>query len=104
MGLLKEFYGRGPERGKTYLHDDLVVVLLRGGFSRAEETLFAAGRGDAVMEQRAAFNDAMRGKFNALIERETGREVAAMVSGNHQQPDVHALMFVLTQNELVEPQ
>ena len=28
--LLKEFYGRGPTRAKTYYQDDLVVCLLRG--------------------------------------------------------------------------
>ena len=34
VGLLKEFFGRGPTRAKTYYHDDLVVCLLRGGFCR----------------------------------------------------------------------
>ena len=35
--LLKEFYGRGPTRAKTYYEDDLVVCLLRGGYSRVEQ-------------------------------------------------------------------
>ena len=39
VGLLKEFYGRGPTRTKSYYEDDLVVCLLRGGFSRVEQTL-----------------------------------------------------------------
>ena len=33
VALLKEFYGRGPTRTKSYYQDDLVVCLLRGGFS-----------------------------------------------------------------------
>jgi hypothetical protein len=30
--LLKEFYGRGLTRTKSYYEDDLVVCVLRGGF------------------------------------------------------------------------
>jgi uncharacterized protein YbcI len=36
VALLKEFYGRGPTRAKSYYEDDLVVCVLRGGFSRVE--------------------------------------------------------------------
>ena len=35
VALLKEFYGHGPTRTKSYYQDDLVVCLLRGGFSRS---------------------------------------------------------------------
>lgn len=31
VALLKEFYGRGPTRAKSYYQDDLVVCVLRGG-------------------------------------------------------------------------
>ena len=49
VALLKEFYGIGPTQAKTYLHDDLVVCLLRGGFTRVEQTLLDGGRGHAVI-------------------------------------------------------
>ena len=45
VALLKEYYGRGPTQAKTYYHDDLVVCLLRGGFTRVEQTLLDGGRG-----------------------------------------------------------
>jgi hypothetical protein len=32
VALLKEYYGRGSEQAKTYVSEDLVVCLLRGGF------------------------------------------------------------------------
>ena len=54
VALLKEFYGRGPTRAKSYYDDDLVVCVLRGGFSRVEETLLEGGRGTAVIQQRNA--------------------------------------------------
>jgi uncharacterized protein YbcI len=48
VGLHKEFYGKGPNKARTYLQDDMVLVLMRGGFARVEETLMREGRGDAV--------------------------------------------------------
>jgi uncharacterized protein YbcI len=42
VALLKEYYGRGPTQAKTYYMDDLVVCLLRGGFTRVEQTCSTA--------------------------------------------------------------
>jgi uncharacterized protein YbcI len=39
VALMKEFFGRGPTQAKTYYHDDLVICLMRGGYTRAERTL-----------------------------------------------------------------
>jgi uncharacterized protein YbcI len=93
--LHKEFYGRGPTKAKTYIHDDLVVVLMRGGFSKAEETLLQEGRGESVLRQRMDFQDVMTERFIEVIEQETGRKVAAMMGGSHQHPDLLGEMFVL---------
>ena len=60
VGLLREFYGRGPTRAKSYYEDDLVVCLLRGGFSRVEQTLLDGNRGAAVIQQRMEFQEVMR--------------------------------------------
>ena len=73
VALLKEFYGRGPTRTKTYYEDDLVVCLLRGGFSRVEQTLLDGGRGAAVIQQRMEFQEVMRERFVEVIEEATGR-------------------------------
>jgi len=73
VALLKEFYGRGPTRAKSYYQDDLVVCLLRGGFSQVEQTLLEGGRGAAVIQQRMEFRDLMRDRFEAVIRRATGR-------------------------------
>jgi uncharacterized protein YbcI len=71
--LLKEFYGRGPTRAKSYFEDDLVVCLLRGGFTRVEQTLPEGGRGCSVIQQRMEFQELMRQRFQAMIEAATGR-------------------------------
>ena len=102
VALLKEFYGRGPTRVKTYYEDDLVVCLLRGGFSRVEQTLFEGGRGQSVIQQRMEFQDLMRARFEDVIRRTTGRRVIGFMSGNQQDPDIMCEVFILAPTDLVD--
>ncbi len=100
--LLKEFYGRGPTRTKSYYEDDLVVCVLRGGFSRVEQTLLEGGRGAAVITQRMEFQELMRERFEAVIEHATGRRVIGFMSGNQQHPDMMCEVFILAPTDLVD--
>ena len=102
VALLKEFYGRGPTRAKSYYEDDLVVCVLRGGFSRVEETLLAGGRGPAVIQQRMEFQEVMRARFTGVIENATGRPVIGFMSGNQQDPDLMCEVFILGPTDLVD--
>ena len=102
VGLLKEFYGRGPTRTKTYFEDDLVVCLLRGGFSRVEQSLLEGGRGASVIQQRMDFQDLMRERFEGVIEDATGRRVIGFMSGNQQDPDIMCEVFILAPTALVD--
>jgi uncharacterized protein YbcI len=102
VGLLKEFYGRGPTRTKSYYEDDLVTCLLRGGFSRVERTLLEGGRGASVIQQRMEFQEVMRERFEAVIERATGRRVIGFMSGNQQHPDIMCEVFILAPTDLVD--
>jgi uncharacterized protein YbcI len=101
VALLKDYYGRGPEKTKTYVSDDLVVCLLRGGFTRVEQTLFEGGHGDDVIRQRMAFQNVMRARFEEVVEQATGRRVVGFMSGNHQDPDMICEVFVLAPNDIV---
>jgi uncharacterized protein YbcI len=102
VALLKEYYGRGPTRAKSYYEDDLVVCVLRGGFSREEQTLLEGGRGAAVIQQRMAFQDLMRQRFESVIEHATGRQVIGFMSGNQQHPDMMCEVFILAPTDLVD--
>jgi uncharacterized protein YbcI len=102
VALLKEFYGRGPTRAKSYYDDDLVVCVLRGGFSRVEQTLLDGGRGASVIQQRIEFQEVMRDRFTGVIEDATGRPVIGFMSGNQQQPDMMCEVFILGPTDLVE--
>lgn len=100
VALLKDYYGRGPSQAKTYYEDDLVVCLLRGGFTAVEHTLLEGGRGGAVIEQRMAFQDVMRQRFEAVVEHATGRRVIGFMSGNQQHPDMICEVFILAPSSL----
>jgi uncharacterized protein YbcI len=101
VALLKEYYGRGPDQAKTYVDNDLVVCLLRGGFTPVEQTLLEAGHGDDVIRQRMVFQDVMRDRFNDVVARATGRRVIGFMSGNQQDPDMLCEVFVLSPNALI---
>jgi uncharacterized protein YbcI len=102
VALLKEFYGHGPTRTKSYFQDDLVVCLLRGGFSVVEKTLLEGGRGSAVIQQRMEFQDLMRARFEAVIKAATGRDVIGFMSGNQQDPDIMCEVFILAPTDLLD--
>jgi uncharacterized protein YbcI len=82
--------------------DDLVVCLLRGGFSRVEQTLLEGGRGSSVIRQRIEFQELMRERFEAVIADATGRRVIGFMSGNQQAPDIMCEVFILAPTDLVE--
>jgi uncharacterized protein YbcI len=102
VALLKEFYGRGPTRTKSYYEDDLVVCVLRGGFSRVEQTLLDGGRTAAVIQQRMEFQEVMRDRFTGVIEDAAGRPVIGFMSGNQQHPDMMCEVFILGPSDLVD--
>jgi uncharacterized protein YbcI len=42
--MISEFVGRGATRSRAFIHNDVVVLLLEDGATRAEVNLVAAGR------------------------------------------------------------
>ena len=95
VALYKQHYGKGPTRCRTYLQPDLVVVVLGGGYTASEQTLFEGGRWYEVREARQHWQDTMRARFVETIEGLTGGEVQAFMSANHQNPDFAVELFVL---------
>ena len=95
VALFKEYYGRGPDQARVYYVDDVVVCILRGGFTRVEQTLLDAGCRDAVIDQRTTFQQVMHDHFKALIEEIVGREVVAFVSASQPDPEMTCELFVL---------
>jgi len=93
--LVREHFGRGPTQAKTIVHDDVVVTVLRGGYTHAEKRLYEAGKGDVVEHGRRAMQDVFEREMTSAVENLTGREVEAFMSANHHEPDVSVEMFLL---------
>jgi uncharacterized protein YbcI len=93
--LHSRYYGKGPMKAKTYLVNDTVICLLRGGFTRVERTLIEQGRSDAVHEIRRSFQKAMEQQFREVVEGATGRKVIAYMSQVHEDPELALELFVL---------
>ena len=95
MALYKQYFGRGPVDCRTYLERDLVVLVLTGGFSAGEQTLFEAGKWHDVRHARQAWQDSMEVRFVDTIERLTHRTVKAFLSANRQDSELTIELFVL---------
>jgi uncharacterized protein YbcI len=93
--LQAEYYGKGPTKAKTYLFDDLVVVVLEETFTRAEKTLAQRGEGEAIQHIRRRFQQQMAENFVGIVEQATGRKVRAFLSETDIAEDVSVETFLL---------
>ncbi|HTU28782.1 MAG TPA: Na-translocating system protein MpsC family protein [Solirubrobacteraceae bacterium] len=93
--LHKEFVGRGPTNSRTTIDGELVVVLLEGGFTRAERTLDDSERRDLVLAGRVGLQDAMRTAMIDVVERALGRRVRSFMSANDLERNLQSEIFVL---------
>jgi uncharacterized protein YbcI len=94
VAILREHYGRGPMKAKTYALDDIIVVVMRGsGFTPLEKTIMDSGQPDRVVEMRHDFQHMMTQRFTSTIEELTGRKVLAFLSQAHVEPDITMEIF-----------
>ena len=93
--LQAEYYGKGPTKAKTYVFDDLVVVVLEETFTRAEKTLAQRGEADAIQHIRRRFQQQMAEEFTSVVEQATGRRVRAFLSETNIEQDVSVETFLL---------
>ena len=95
VALKKRFYGKGPERARSYVMDDYVFCAMEGGLTRNEEVLVEAGQERAVREYRLLFQEAMTVTTSEAIEQITGRKVVGYHSQITFRPTRAFEIFVL---------
>ena len=95
VGVLREYTGRGPMKARTTIRDNVVVVILEQTLTKGEQVLVNKGRGDRVLALRRDWQEAMREEGSSRIAEITGRNVIAMMSANHLNPDLGAEIYVL---------
>jgi uncharacterized protein YbcI len=94
VGILRDHYGRGPMKAKTYAIDDIIVVVMRGsGFTPLEQTIMDSGEPDRVIAMREDFQRVMAARYKHTIEDLTGRRVLAFLSQAHVEPDITMEIF-----------
>jgi uncharacterized protein YbcI len=93
--LHRQYYGKGPTKAKTYMVDDTVICMLKGGFTTVERTLIDDGKTEEVHEIRRSFQRTMQEQFTGIVQEATGRSVIAYMSQVHTNPDLAVELFVL---------
>lgn len=96
VAILREHYGRGPMKAKTYALDDIIVVVMRGsGFTPLEQTIMDSGEPDRVVAMREDFQRLVAQRYTEAIQDLTGRNVVAFLSQAHVEPDITVEMFFM---------
>ena len=72
---LKDSFGKGPLKAKSYMLDDFLVVVMRGGVTVAEQTMLDRGHGDLVRAFRQTYQNELGDELVAKVEVLTGRKV-----------------------------
>jgi uncharacterized protein YbcI len=93
--VLSDYTGRGPTRARTFLHDDLITVLVQDTLTKGERSLVEDGKSELVMTVRKEFQDTMERELVAGVQELTGREVVAFFSANHIDPDAAVESFLM---------
>lgn len=91
----KRFYGKGPTKARAHLSEDLLTVVLEGGFTRGEETLRRSGHEVEVLRSRLAMKHSVDGVFREAIEDALNRSVRSFMSACDPAGGVQVEVFVL---------
>jgi uncharacterized protein YbcI len=90
----KEYYGKGPTSAKSYMFDDMLFVVMRGGLNAVEKFLLEKDEVDVVRQYRQTFENRMNEILSEKIEKLTGRKVVAFNSQILFDPDISIEIFV----------
>jgi uncharacterized protein YbcI len=94
--LYKTQFGRGPTKVRTnWAGPDTLISTLENSLTPAERNMVAMGEHQRLRDTRMFFQYASETEFREVIERLTGRQVWAFVSGIDAQHDVSCEVFYL---------
>jgi uncharacterized protein YbcI len=90
----KNAFGKGPTSAKSYLFDDLLLVVMRDGLTVAEHTMVGFDRQDLVRGFRQEFQNQMTPRMVGIVQDTTGRKVLAYQSQIMFDPDLVVEIFI----------
>jgi uncharacterized protein YbcI len=96
--MQKAAFGKGPVSTRSYLFDDMLLIVMRDGLTVAEKTMLDFDRADLVRNFRQQFENDMTARIVGMIEELTERKVLTYQSQIMFNPDVVVEMFVFDQS------
>ena len=94
--IYKDIFGRGPTRTRAdWAGRDALLCTLEDSLTPAERKMVEVGEHERLRETRMFFQHVCEDDFRASVERITGRNVRAFVSGIDTDSDVSSEVFYL---------
>lgn len=97
--LFGQYTGRGPSKARTFIADDMVIVVLQDMLTTGELTLVDNDRAEVVLATRRIFQEVMSAELTAGIEQILQRSVVAFLGANHIDPDIAIGAFLLAPSQ-----
>ena len=95
----KEYMGRGPIEGKTYIIKDMVFIRLKGVLTPAEEQLAKTVEGaELIKKTRVQLLEGARILLNNIISEITACQVISLHSDISIKTGERVIIFTLNQN------
>ena len=92
--IYKEIFGRGPTRTRAdWAGPDTLLCTLEDSLTPAERKMAELGEHQRLREMRTFFQHVCAANFRESVERITGREIRAFVSGIDTAKDVSSEVF-----------
>jgi uncharacterized protein YbcI len=93
--ILREHYGRGPTKAKTFLNDNYLVTVTEDLLTTFEQTLVEKGDEELVRSMRLRFQEVVSELFIGAVEEAVGRKVVTYHSQVTFHPSLGFEVFVL---------
>lgn len=92
----KEYLGRGPEEVKTFIHEDLILIRLKGILTPAEQHLASTLDGKMLVKQvRLQLIEKSRSLLEQIINEHTGCKVVSLHTDISTTTGERVFIFVL---------
>jgi uncharacterized protein YbcI len=91
----RRYVGRGATRALAFYRHNVVVVVMKDPFTKAEHSLAADGQQESVRRLRRDVQHLMRRHLVDEVQELTGCGVDAYMAAVHLDPDLEAVIFVL---------
>jgi uncharacterized protein YbcI len=95
VAILRECYGRGPTKAKSYLNDNYLLTVTEDLLTTVEQTLVERGHQELVRTMRLRFQEVVAERFVEAVENATGRAVVTYHSQVTFDPAMGFEIFVL---------